>query len=226
MENLELSATADEDALQPADTLRSHRRQCADETSTGHAARFSFGRNRRRLREFERARHCPGRALADQNLTRPSALLETRCNVDRVARDEGTSDAGLSRDDLTGVHADTEREHTAEQFLETFLHRKRRVQGALRVVFLSCGRAEGRHDRVAGELFDGSASVSDLSRHCVVEPIEQRARSLGVLGAGELRRAYEVSEEKSCEFPLFARLSRFRDRRTAVGAESRTTRPG
>ena len=107
LESLELFVTADEGALQSADTLRPHRRQRADETSTGDAVRFSFGRNRRRLGELERARHGRGRALADQNLTRPSALLETRCNVDRVARDEGTSDAGLSRDDLTGVHADT-----------------------------------------------------------------------------------------------------------------------
>ncbi len=107
LESLELSVTADEGALQPADTLLSHGRQCADERSTGDAVRLSFGRNRRRLGELERARHGRSRALADQNLTRPSALLETRCNVDRVARDEGTSDAGLSRDDLTGVHADT-----------------------------------------------------------------------------------------------------------------------
>ena len=105
--SLELSVTADEGALQSADTLRPHRRQRADETSTGDAVRFSFGRNHRRLGELEHARHGHGCALADQNLTRPSALLETRCNVDRVARDEGTSDAGLSRDDLTGVHADT-----------------------------------------------------------------------------------------------------------------------
>ncbi len=98
------------------------------------------------------------------------------------------------------------------------------MQGALRVVFLSCGSAEGCHDRVAGELLDGSAGVGDLSRHCVVEPIEKGARSLGVLGAGELRGAYEVRKEDSCEFPLFARLSRFGDRRAAVGAESRSSR--
>ena len=123
LQGLELSVAADEGALQSADTLRSRRRQCADETSTGDAVRFSLGRNRRRRVELERARHGRGRALSDQNLTRSSALLETRCNVDRVARDEGTSDAGLSRDDLTGVHADTKREHTAEQLFEPLLHR-------------------------------------------------------------------------------------------------------
>ena len=88
------------------------------------------------------------------------------------------------------------------------------------MILLRRGRTEGRHDGVADELLDRSAGVGDLGRHRVVEPVEQGARSLRVLGSRELRGAHQVGEEDRRKLPLFARLGRLEDRVGAARAEA------
>ena len=93
------------------------------------------------------------------------------------------------------------------------------MKRALRMILLGRGRTEGCHDGVTDEFLDRAAGVGDLGRHGVVEPVEQRARSLSVLGVRQRRRADEVSEEDRRKLPLFGQLRWLGDRVTAAGAE-------
>ena len=63
--------------------------------------------------------------------------------------------------------------------------------------------AEHGHHRVARELLHGAACSLDLFGHSVVEAVEQRARSLGILRAGELGGADQVCEEDRRKLSLF-----------------------
>jgi hypothetical protein len=224
LQRFELLLAADEGVAQPAHAARPHQRERADEPATDDSVGLSLRRERQRLVELERTAHRRSRALADEDLARLGGLLESRRDVDRVAGDEGAALARLSHHDVAGVHADPQRERIAEQLLEPALHRERRVQRALRVILLRRGRAEGRHDGIADELLDRSARVGDLRRHRVVEAVEQGARSLRILRAGELRRAHEIREEHGRKLPLFARLLRLGDRTRATRAEASSCR--
>ena len=154
------------------------------------------------LVELERTSHRRNRPLADEDLARLGCLLEPRCHVDRVARDEGAADARLTRDDVSRIHADAQRERAAEELLQTPLHRERRMKRTLRMVLIGRGRSEGGHDGIADEFLDRATGISDLGRHSLVEPVEQGSRSLSVLGVRKLRRADEVGEKNRCKLPL------------------------
>ena len=69
------------------------------------------------------------------------------------------------------------------------------MQGPLRVVLERGGRAERRHDRVAGELLDRTSGGLDLRRHGLVEALERGPGSLGILGAPQLGGPDQVGEE-------------------------------
>ena len=76
------------------------------------------------------------------------------------------------------------------------------MKRTFRMILVGRGRSEGGHDGIADELLDRATGIGDLGRHSVVEPVEQGARSLSVLGARERRRAHEVGEKNRCELPL------------------------
>ncbi len=160
------------------------------------------------LVELESTSHRRDRPLADEDLARLGCLLEPRCHVDRVARDEGAADARLTHDDVSRIHADAERERAAEELLQTPLHRERCMKRTFRMILVGRRRSEGGHDGIADEFLDRATRVGDLARHRVVEPVEQDARSLSVLGVRERSRAHEVSEKNRCKLPLLDGLPR------------------
>jgi hypothetical protein len=124
----------------------------------------------------------------------------------------------LSHDDLPGVDADPEPKTSPKQLLEPPPHRAGRFERPFGVVLVGGGRAEHRHDGVAGELLDGPAGLPDFGRHRVVEAVEERSRPFGVLGVRTGGGAHEVSEEDGCELAFDAGLRRL-DRVPARGAE-------
>ena len=90
-------------------------------------------------------------------------------------------------------------------FLERPLaDRQRRAHRALRVVLVSYGSAEERHDRVADELLDRAAEALEVPAHPLEERREQRAHVLRVEALGARRRADEVAEEHGDDLPLLA----------------------
>jgi hypothetical protein len=226
LQGQELAIPADERAAEASHASGPHQRQCADEPATGDSPGLAFRLHSRGLVQFERATDRRGRALADENLSRIGCLLQPRRDVDSVAAHERAAFAGLAHDDISGIHADAQRQCVAEELLEPSLHRGSGVERALRVILQRRGRAERRHYCVAGELLDRAPGVGDLGRHRVIETVEQCARALRVLGAGKLGRAYEVGEEDGRELSLLARGGRYGDWIGAAGAEAGIRRKG
>jgi hypothetical protein len=91
------------------------------------------------------------------------------------------------------------------------------------MVFLRRRCTEGGDHRVADELLDCSTGVSDLTRHRVIEAIEQCACALGILRVRECRRSNQVGEEHSGQLPLLVRRP-MGYRARAARAEPRTFR--
>ena len=77
------------------------------------------------------------------------------------------------------------------------------MQRALDVILLRDGDTEGRHDRIAGELLDRAPGGGDLLCHGVVEALEHRPYSLGILRAApNSRRAGQIGEDDGRELAL------------------------
>jgi len=72
--------------------------------------------------------------LDNLHVARLRGLLQSRCHVDRIARDEGAAFARLADDDLTRVDPDPQGERLAEEFVQTPLHRERPVKRTLGVI--------------------------------------------------------------------------------------------
>src|SRR2546422_49584 len=134
LEHLHLFVTAHEGPAKASDTARTHERKSADEASALDPSRLPLGLDRLSFPELERATRGRDRSLADEDLARLRGLLQSRCNVDRIARDEGTAFARLADDDLTRVDPDPQRERLAEEFVQTPLHRQRPMKRSLGVI--------------------------------------------------------------------------------------------
>ena len=144
--------------------------------------------------------------LADEDAVHRRRRLQARGGVDDVARRHTFAFGGApaERDErLAGVDGDPHLELVL--LVRPVADRKRRAEGALRVVLMRDGRAEERHHRVADELLDGAAEPLELTAQVRVVGPEQRADVLGIelLGAG--READEVGEEDGHDLALLAR---------------------
>src|SRR2546423_3626005 len=100
---LELRIPADEGAGKPANTARTHQRQCAQNAATGDATRLSLRLDRLWRTELERAPDGPDGALARKHLARLRCLLESCGDVDRIAADERAALARPAAHHLTGI---------------------------------------------------------------------------------------------------------------------------
>jgi len=93
----------------------------------------------------------------------------------------------------------------SEDLAESIEHPQRRLQRALRVIFLSGRRAEDRDDGIADELLDRSPAEGDLGIHRVVKPLQEISRVLRIELGAERGRAHKISEQNRRELPLHAR---------------------
>src|SRR5436190_183423 len=89
LEHLHLFVTAHEGPAKASDTARSHERESAHEASALDPSRLPLRLDRLSFPELERATRGRDRSLADEDLARLRGLLQSRCHVDRIARDEG-----------------------------------------------------------------------------------------------------------------------------------------
>ncbi len=78
---------------------------------------------------------------------------------------------------------------------DRLLHPQRRVARADRVVLVSEGRAEERHDAVAHDLIDGALVAVHGFHHPLEHGIEDLARLLGIAVGEQLHRALEIGKQ-------------------------------
>src|SRR6516162_8829407 len=112
--------------------------------------------------------------------------------------------AGLNRahDDLADVGADPDLEiHSlfrAQPFSEAayiILHPERRIEGALRMIFMRNRRTEQREDTVPGGLHNVAAVMMDGVDHQPERRIDNRTSFFRVEVLHQLHRALDVSEQ-------------------------------
>jgi len=153
----------------------------ANEAPANNAAASSFDLDRFSVRELESTSRQGGCSIADNNVAGCGGLLEPRGDVHGVAGYEGAALAGASDDDFAGVDANAQGKLIAEQLSQLSSHRESRMQRTFGVI-LVCNRGSERcHDSITHELLDCATRRIDLGAHRLVEPIEHRARSLGIL---------------------------------------------
>src|SRR5215203_3123318 len=146
-------------------------RSNAEQWATSDSLRLTLRLDRRLGPEVEGLARIRNAARADQNLSRPRALLEPRRDVDRVTADERAARPRLPQDDVTRVHTDPQAQRVAEEILEPAAHREGGVQGTIDLILLRCRRTEDCDHRVADELLDRSSRLGDLGRHPIVETV-------------------------------------------------------
>jgi hypothetical protein len=117
--------------------------------------------------------------------------------------------ADLADHDLAGVEAHARREGDASlpfQLLhvvsELIGELQRRVACAVGVILVGDGRAEERHDAVAGVLIDRALEAVDTVRQDREEAVENRVPGLGVDALCEIHGALEVHEQHGHELAL------------------------
>jgi hypothetical protein len=111
-------------------------------------------------------------------------------------------------DDLAGVDPDADGEvdalgaHLGRQLGDTVDHRQRGAAGALGVILACDGRAEQRHDAVAGELVDRAVGVVDGVGEHLEEAVHQLAPGLRVELLCEVHRSLDIGEQHGDLFAL------------------------
>jgi hypothetical protein len=152
--------------------------------------------------------------VGDQDLARHRRVGQAGGEVHRVAGDRVFPvrvAAGAARHDLTARHADMRGERPAGRSRQLG-HRATdgdgRGHGAGRIVAVSDGSAEHRHDVVADVLVDMAAMVRHRAIHPPEEGIQQRVHVLSVELARQRRVAREIGEEDADLTPLAFRLRR------------------
>ena len=90
------------------------------------------------------------------------------------------------------------------------------MQRSLGMIFLGHRRPERGHHRIPHELLDRAADTLDLSRHRIVEAIQQHSCPFGVLGVPQFSRADQVGEKHRDEL-AFLRGRRCRVHRSGAG---------
>jgi len=201
---------------QPADSTRAHQRQCTNEPAALEPSGLPLRLDGHRLPELEGAASREHGALAGEDLAGRGGLLEPRTDVHGVAADERAAFTRKADDHFSRVHPDPQSRTVAEQLAQPMLHRKCRMQRALRMVLLRRRRPERGHNGVSHELLDRPANTLDLSGHRFVEAVEQGPRPLGILPSRELRRPDQVGEEDGHELAL-CRGRRYRLHRGGTG---------
>ena len=135
-------------------------------------------------------------ACADEDLAGRSRLLEPCGDVDRVPGDEEIPPRLARCDDLAGVEPDPQGERRRDWIGgHGFTEREGGAERAIGIVVVRLGDAEDRHDRVADELLDGPAAVTDHARGGGVIGGHDRPDVLGIAGVGERGRARDVGEQ-------------------------------
>ena len=140
--------------------------------------------------DLDRADGQPACTWAEHDRARASRLLQSRRHVDRLAGDERRID--VLDDQLSRLDPDPDVEPEVVHRLEDC---EGCSEGALRVVLVSLRHAEGRHDRVAGELLDRTAMALDACGRLREIACDAAAHHLGVARADERRRVDEIDEE-------------------------------
>src|SRR5438445_863167 len=202
VELLELLLPAHERARQSADPARPHERQGADDLAAAHACCLPLRLDSGRLAELEGAACSRDRTLSGEDLAWSGGLLESSCNIDRIAAHERALRSRAADNDLSGVDADPQCQLVAERAREPALHRKRSMERALGVVLERLGRTERRHHGVPGELLDRPSGRFDLRGHRVVEALQARTGSLWILIARCRRRVDQIREENRGQLAL------------------------
>ena len=185
LEQFEVAIATDERPLQAGHAARAHQGKRSQHLPAFDRARLPFRLDRRRVAELEGAPGGGNGARTGEDLSGSRGLLESRGDVDRVPRHERAARARLVHHDVAGIYADAKRQMVAERVPQAPLHRKRGVQGPLRMILLRRGCPECGHDGVAGELLHGSAGGLDLLRHRLVEPIQESSHPFRILLVGE-----------------------------------------
>src|SRR5215203_636261 len=148
------------------------------------------------------------RLAAEEDLARPRRLLEPGSDVDGVA---GREPVVRARDDLAGVHPESQLEPRREVAFENLVERaepvsklRRGADGAEGVVLVDAWDAEDGHDGVADELLDGAAVALDRRAGEVEVATENVAQAFGVESLAERSRAGDVGEEDGDGLSLLA----------------------
>jgi len=136
------------------------------------------------------------RRVVDQHLARLRCLLQTRCNVDRVAGRQPLLGAG---DDLAGSEADAAFDPEAPEALP---HLQRGPAGTQCIVLVRNRDAEHGHDGIADELLNRASVSLDSLLHALEVAGEQRAQGLRVSRLPQRRGADDVAEEDGYDFAL------------------------
>jgi hypothetical protein len=157
----------------------------------------------------------PGQAVgrvADQDLPRTGAALETLGGVDGVARDQRVAPTRVAHDHLARVDPDANGDAFAEQTLELDVQEGQRVSHLCsrayrpeRIVLMQDRCAEDGHDRVADELADGAAVTLEDGGHLIEVPRHEPAHPLRILPLAKRRGPDDVAEDDGHGLPDLAR---------------------
>ena len=172
---------------------------------------FDLGRAQRLEREVALDQFA--RLLADGDRSGRRERLHPRGEIGRVPdrRVFGMAAAGRDRahHHFAGVHADARLDRQIAGLAQSrriaaqlFLHPKRSVQRALRMILVRDRRAEQREDSVASRLHDVAVVAADRVDHQLECGIDNRARLFGIEVLLEFRRAFDVREQRGDRLAL------------------------
>ena len=164
----ELVLSPDERGLALQGALPARAGTQRDRFPRGDRLRLALQGERLELDVVDRVARGAHGPLADRDRSRPAGRLQASGDVDGIA-DHGVAVADRTREDLSGVDADAQREADAVgslellvQFLHRPLHAECGAHGALLVVLVGDRCAEERHHVVADVLVDRAAVFLDL----------------------------------------------------------------
>ena len=152
------------------------------------------------------------RSLTDEDLSGLRKLLETRCDVHGIPRDDHLPARGplAAGDHITGVHTDSEPDfgpvgigHSAANAGERLANAERRADRTLGVVLVHVRNPEHGQDGVADELLGDPSVVLDLGVDELEELTLNGPHVLGIEPFAEGSRPCEIGEEHGDDAPLF-----------------------
>ena len=179
--------------------LRSGAPNTETRRDAGTGPRLPLQRQRLDRLGHDRLVHERERRLADQHLMRGGGLLESCCNVDRIARGESFLRPSHH---LARVDADAAGD---PQLGQRVAHLDRSTTRPQCIVLVRLRDAEHRHHGVANELLDGAAVSLDDRLHLLEVACEQRPQRLGIGLLSQLGRPAEVAEQDGHRLADFAR---------------------
>jgi hypothetical protein len=168
------------------------------------------------------------RAFGDDDAAGVGRLLESRGDVHGISGHHGLARSRIGRgEDLSGVHPGPDLQRDAEARLEVGVHAFQapphpqcRTECPRRVVLVSGGNAERRHDRIADELLHRAALRLDLLAHGLEVGGEDLLQPFRIQLLAERRRAGHVREQDRDQPSFLAGGDvLLQERRTAAGTE-------